>query len=263
MRPRHDVGAVQRDDSFNDSFLDDCLVDSVSESKRNRKLVRRRAVAIALVFEAAMVSGLALWPLLTTARLVPEPMMVDRVPEQISLVPIRASRPPGASPNQPASRVTLFSPPSVPPRIIRSPIPGPQTLTAPRIHGFGPGTPTGFPNLGGLGLGSPAVAPPKPAPAPARVVRRSEHDEEGQLLRRVIPAYPEIARVARISGTVELLVLVGCDGRVKYVQVLSGSPLLAASAKAGVEQWRYRPTILDGQAVEVETHVTVHFVLNE
>lgn len=72
-----------------------------------------------------------------------------------------------------------------------------------------------------------------------------------------------MARIARVSGTVELLVLVGRDGRVESVQVLSGSPLLASSAKAAVEQWRYRPTILDGQAVEVETRVTVHFVLDE
>jgi periplasmic protein TonB len=263
MRLKYDVGAVQRDNSFNDSFLDDCLVDSVSESKRSRKPVRRSAVAVALIFEAAMVSGLALWPLLTTARLVPGPMMIDRVQEQINPAPIGASRPSGASPNQPAPRVTLFSPPSIPPRIIRSPLPGPQAPTAPLMQDFGPGTPTGFPSWGGFALGSPPIAPPKPAPAPARIVRRSEHEEEGQLLRRVIPTYPEIARLARISGTVELVVLVGRDGRVKYVQVLSGSTLLAASAKAGVEQWRYRPTILDGQAVEVETHVTVHFVLNE
>jgi protein TonB len=263
MRSKHDVGAIQRHDSFNDSFLDDCLVHSFSDSTRSRKPVRRRAVAVALVFEAAMVTGLALWPLLTAATLAPGTMMIERIPDHMSLAPILASRPSGASPNQSAPRVTLFSPPSVPARIFRSPIPGPQTPAAPLIRDFGPGTPAGFPGSGGFGLGSPTVAPPKPPAAPARVVRRSEHDEEGQLLRRVIPAYPEIARIARISGTVELLVLVGRDGRVKYVQVLSGSPLLAASAKAGVEQWRYRPTILDGQAVEVETHVTVHFVLNE
>ncbi|HLW81290.1 MAG TPA: energy transducer TonB [Candidatus Acidoferrales bacterium] len=263
MRPRHDVGAVQRHDSFSDSFLDDCLVDSVSKSKRSRKPVRRRAVALALVFEAAMVSGLALWPLLTAARLAPGPMLIERIPDRISLAPVSASRPSGASRSQPVRRETLFSPPIVPPVIFRSPIPGPQIPTAPPIDGFGPGTLAAFPNLGGFGLGSLAAAPAKPAAAPTRVVSRSEHEEEGQLLRRVIPAYPEIARLARISGTVELLVLVGRDGRVKYVQALSGNPLLAASARAGVEQWRYRPAILDGQAVEVETHVTVHFVLNE
>ena len=96
-----------------------------------------------------------------------------------------------------------------------------------------------------------------------RIIRRSEEFQEGQLVKRIIPQYPPIARLARISGTVELLVLIGQDGRVKSAEVLSGNPMLAASAKAGVEQWRYRPAILDGHAVEVETRVTVHFVLNE
>lgn len=106
------------------------------------------------------------------------------------------------------------------------------------------------------------IALPRPA-APVRVIRRSEQIEEGQLIHRVIPDYPEITRIARISGTVELLVLVGRAGLVKSVHVLSGSPLLAKSAVTAVEQWRYRPAILDGEAVEVETRVTVHFVLNE
>lgn len=68
--------------------------------------------------------------------------------------------------------------------------------------------------------------------------------------------------VARISGVVELLVLVGRDGGVLSVEVLSGNPLLAGAAKHAVQQWRYRPAVLDGQAVEVEAHVTVNFVLN-
>jgi periplasmic protein TonB len=73
----------------------------------------------------------------------------------------------------------------------------------------------------------------------------------------------EIARIARIEGTVELTVLVARDGRVLSVQVLSGNRLLAAAAKQAVEQWRYRPAILDGQAVEVEARVTVRFVMDE
>jgi outer membrane biosynthesis protein TonB len=59
-----------------------------------------------------------------------------------------------------------------------------------------------------------------------------------QLISRITPTYPQIARVARVSGIVELTVLVGRDGRVLSVQVLSGSPLLATAAKQAVEQWR-------------------------
>lgn len=57
--------------------------------------------------------------------------------------------------------------------------------------------------------------------------------------------------------------MVGLDGRVLSVQVLSGSPLLATAAKQAVEQWHYRPAILDGHAVEVEARVTVNFVLDD
>lgn len=96
-----------------------------------------------------------------------------------------------------------------------------------------------------------------------RVIRRSEGVQESQLITRMIPIYPQIARAARIAGAVELMVLVGRDGKVLSVKVLSGSPLLAPAAKQAVEQWRYRPAILDGQAVEVESHVTVNFVLDE
>jgi periplasmic protein TonB len=120
-----------------------------------------------------------------------------------------------------------------------------------------PGPPGGFGNE----LGS--VLPPKPVGPAVRVIRRSESVQESQLISRVIPTYPQIARVARVSGTVELLVLVGRDGRVLSVEVLSGSPLLAAAAKQAVEQWRYRPAILDGQAVEVQARVTMNFVLDE
>ena len=87
--------------------------------------------------------------------------------------------------------------------------------------------------------------------------------QQAQLIFKVIPKYPEIARVARLAGDVELQALIGRDGYVISVQVLSGAVLLSGAAKEAVEQWRYHPTILDGQAVEVETHVTVHFVLNE
>lgn len=72
-----------------------------------------------------------------------------------------------------------------------------------------------------------------------------------------------MARLAHITGSVELLVLVGSDGGVLSVDVLGGNPLLAAAAKQAVERWRYRPAILDGQPVEVEARVTVNFVMDQ
>jgi TonB family protein len=159
------------------------------------------------------------------------------------------------------SRQALFSPPRIPAHIYRSPVAEERSEIPTSTENFDSSLPPGISdNPGDFGSSPARIERPL---APVRVIQRSEKFEEGQLIQRVVPQYPQIARIARISGTVELLVLIGQDGRVKSIEVLSGNPMLAASAKAGVEQWRYRPAILDGHAVDVETRVTVHFVLNE
>lgn len=83
------------------------------------------------------------------------------------------------------------------------------------------------------------------------------------LIHRIEPQYPAIAKIARVSGTVELRAIIGRDGSVSSIEVLSGNPLLARAAVEAARQWRYRPTILDGEAVEVETRITVNFVLGQ
>lgn len=104
---------------------------------------------------------------------------------------------------------------------------------------------------------------PPPRLSSPRIIQQSEGVQSGLLVYRVDPRYPQIAISAGISGTVELRAIIGRDGRVRSVEVLSGSALLAPAAVAAVREWRYRPTLLNGEAVEVETHVTVHFVLGQ
>ena len=87
--------------------------------------------------------------------------------------------------------------------------------------------------------------------------------EAAKLISRVQPAYPVIAIQARIQGNVVLHAIIGGDGRVSELQVLSGHPLLVNAALDAVRQWRYSPTLLNGQAVEVETTITVSFVLGQ
>jgi protein TonB len=84
---------------------------------------------------------------------------------------------------------------------------------------------------------------------------------DGSLIHRVEPDYPRIAIITRLSGTVVLRATIGTDGEVHGIEVVSGNPILAEAARAAVRQWRYRPTLLDGQPVEVETQITVNFVL--
>jgi TonB family protein len=82
-----------------------------------------------------------------------------------------------------------------------------------------------------------------------------------QLLQRVPPTYPPVARQARIQGPVVLDVVIGTDGSVSSATVVSGHPLLVQSALDAVKQWKYEPYVLDGRAVEVRTQITVQFAL--
>jgi periplasmic protein TonB len=106
-----------------------------------------------------------------------------------------------------------------------------------------------------------AVAPP---PVIAHVVThpiRLSHMAEGNLVYRVQPEYPEIARQARIQGPVQLRAIISKTGTIENLVVESGPPVLVRAALNAVGQWRYRPYLLNGEPVEVETEITVNFIL--
>jgi protein TonB len=84
---------------------------------------------------------------------------------------------------------------------------------------------------------------------------------QGSLIRRVEPSYPPLARSARIQGPVVLEAIIGKDGTTQHLQLVSGHPMLVPAAVEAVRQWRYRPYILNGEAIEVETQITVNFIL--
>jgi protein TonB len=104
------------------------------------------------------------------------------------------------------------------------------------------------------------VAPIKLEP-PKRPIRVSVISE-GNLIRRVQPAYPSPARAAGIQGQVTLTAIISKAGEIESLHVVSGHPFLARAALDAVQQWRYRPYILNGEPVEVETQITVNFKLN-
>jgi periplasmic protein TonB len=86
---------------------------------------------------------------------------------------------------------------------------------------------------------------------------------EGNLIHRVEPPYPPIARQIRLQGTVVLRAMIGSDGCIERIQVISGHPILVQAARDAVSQWRYRPYFLNGMAIPVETEVTVKFNLDQ
>ena len=84
-----------------------------------------------------------------------------------------------------------------------------------------------------------------------------------KILRKVIPLYPPLARAARISGVVRLIGTIGKDGTIQNLQIVSGHPMLARAAVEAVEQWVYKPTLLNGNPVEVIAPIEVNFTLGQ
>jgi protein TonB len=120
--------------------------------------------------------------------------------------------------------------------------------------------------LGGIVSNVPTVAPPppvkkEPPPTPKRI-NVGGAVQKARLLRQVQPQYPPLARQARIQGTVKLTAVIDKDGSIQQLEVINGHPLLIPSAMQAVKQWRYKPTLLNGQAVEVVTQIDVNFTLS-
>ncbi|MBV9772198.1 MAG: energy transducer TonB [Bryobacterales bacterium] len=112
-----------------------------------------------------------------------------------------------------------------------------------------------------------ATLPPPPKPPaearqpPSAPIPVGGDVQMAKLVRKVLPEYPQIARAARISGTVRLIGTIAKDGTIRNLEIVSGHPMLARAAMQAVEQWVYRPTLLNGKPVEVIAPIEVSFTL--
>lgn len=115
----------------------------------------------------------------------------------------------------------------------------------------------------GMNLPVSGTRPVLPTPAPATPTRtfRTSSMMRGSLIRRVEPVYPPPARNARIQGSVVLEAVISKSGTIENLRLISGHPMLVTAAIEAVRQWRYKPYILNDEAIEVETQITVNFVL--
>lgn len=173
--------------------------------------------------------------------------------------------PPAAAPNvaapKPAARfeAVLTHPIAIPERIaILDEAAGRSSLAALQVPSPG-GVPGGLP--GGVSGGVLGVTPSmnfQPPPAPVRV---GGNVQAAKLIERVAPAYPLEAVEKGITGVVRLEATISKEGFIRELRVLSGDPVLTASAVEAVEQWRYQPTTLNGRAVEVMTQIEINFKL--
>ncbi len=223
-------------------------------------------VAISLLLQIAAITSLILIPLLYTQAL-PNAQLKSML--TVPPPPPTAPKPPATVKTRPAAvtrtlQVSKLVAPSVIPKHVAMIN---EASAAPDIGLTGLAADGSDSNA--LLLGSTGAAPqPAPAPPPTPKPRSSGPLRiggvvaEANLIHRVQPVYPSLAKSARVQGTVEFTAVISKEGRVENLQLVRGHPLLVNAARDAILQWQYRPTLLNGQAVEVLTTITVNFTLS-
>lgn len=239
------------------------FADSLLESHWANRAQRGWTTVASFALQALCVGVVIMLPLLYTEGLPKLHLLSMGAP--IGPPPGRraaeAHHPSTAAPQSNRSTSIIVAPPEVPRGIDRSgPVPVPEESGCPTCVPGSTGeiASTNF-IPGSIGI-APVIVPPPPVPVarPPRVSRMME----GNLVHKVQPAYPPLARSARIQGAVVLRAIISKGGTIENLQVLSGHPLLVPAAIDAVRQWQYRPYNLNGEPVEVETQVTVNFILS-
>jgi len=237
--------------------------DSLVESSGRIKTKRGATTVISFILEFLFLGILVLLPLIFT----------EALPTKQLMTLITAPPPPPPPPPPPAAAPVkvvkmqseldngqLRTPTAIPKKIQMIK----EDEAPPAAAGVVGGVPGGVPGgtMGGV-LGSVMSSVPTAVPkvaAPQRV-RVSQGVSQGLLIHKVLPQYPPLARQARIQGVVVLEALIGKDGSIQNLHVVSGHPMLTNAALDAVKQWRYKPYYLNGEPVEVETSINVNFTL--
>jgi periplasmic protein TonB len=239
--------------------------DSLLESGGRLKTKRGRTTTFAIILEILLIGVMVLMPLIFTEALPKQQLMTFLVAPP----PPPPPPPPAAAPVKIIHQIqtdivngALRTPTKIPQKIqmIKEDEAPPAMASAGVFGGVPGGVPGGSMGgvIGGI-ISSTPVAVPKVA-TPQRV-RVSAGVTSGLLIRKVNPVYPPLARQARISGTVVLRAVISKDGAIENLQLVSGHPMLAPAAIDAVKQWKYKPYLLNGEPVEVDTEVQVNFTL--
>jgi len=243
-------------------MFDDLVESSVVKKTTNKSWT----IIISTIFQALILIVLVLIPLIYTQAL-PKAMLTTLLVAPPPPPP--PPPPPAAAPTiiKPVARllnqgvltqpkaipkqVAVFKEAELPPEAVGGGVAGGIDLGGGGILG----------GLGGASGAAPPPPPPPPPPKPTAPIKVGGNVQEAMVIARPNPVYPPLARQARIQGNVVLHAIIDKEGKVSELQVVSGHPLLVQSALEAVKNWRYRPTLLNGDAVEVDTTITVSFVL--
>jgi protein TonB len=231
-------------------------------------------MAASLTLQCVVVAAVALWSLLHIEALgpirVPTPLPPFPRMSAVEVVDVQRSSAPGPSAVIPAQRHVFKAPTQIRPAdpALASVEEAPSTGAFEGRPGMLDGVMSRLADMannltrGVLPAMSTSAAPPPPAPERPAGPRPIGGDVlEARILKRVIPEYPALARQARISGIVHLVGIIGRDGLVKSLNVIGGHPILVKAALEAVQQWRYCPTLLNGQPVDVTAPISVYFTL--
>ena len=243
------------------AFLNGCLLEGDPGLEKRTRRVKQRAILFSIVVQILVVAALILIPLLGKTENIASHVLTPTVPYSRGVSPQRSTQQHHTQITR--AFCTFCEPTRIPPTI---------SMREPQSQTIGdgddglniPGIPIGDRISGAVpNLNTNSVPPPPPPPPPA-IVRQhiSEGVQAAMLIRRIEPVYPPLAIQTRREGRVELRAIIATDGSIQSLEVLSGDPFFLQSALAAVRQWRYRATILNGQPIEIDTHITVIYTLS-
>lgn len=232
---------------------------------------KRATIPIAYIGEVLLVGVLVLIPLIYTEALPKAQLMTFLVAPP---PPPPPPPPPAAAPVRIIRKVTaedIMKAPTVIPKTIKQikdePEPPPQAASAGVVGGVPGGMPGGSVGgvLGGVigGVLSGAPPPPPPKPTTPKRIRVGGNVEQARQIFAPKPEYPQLAKMARIQGVVRLEAVISEQGTIQDLKVVGGHPLLVKAAIEAVSRWRYQPTMLNGEPVQVVTEIDVNFTLSE
>ena len=246
-------------------MFDEMVISSPNPKKTNKWWT----VLVSTVFQVAFLAVLILIPLIYT----------EALPKTVWATMVTAPPPPPPPPPPPVATQIVKVKPQVhlmdagklmAPKVIPKEVKIIKEEAEPDMGavGMAGGVPGGVAGgsmggvLGGV-IGGMGTAPPPPKPKQSGPLRVGGNVQAAKIINRVQPVYPPLARQTRISGTVRLHAIISKDGTIQQLEVVSGHPLLQQSALDAVRQWRYQPTLLNGEPVEVDTTIDVIFSLNQ
>ncbi|SRR5579883_1284213 len=242
--------------------------DSLIESAGKVRTKRGATTMLSFVLQIILLGILVLIPLIYT----------EALPKQQLMSMLVAPPPPPPPPPPPAAAPVKIVKPVQTDIVngqLRTPTKIPEKVQMikeedtppPSTGGVVGGVPGGVPGgsmggvIGGI-IGATASTGAVPKVVTPQRIRVSQGVSQGLLIHEVRPQYPPLARQARIQGAVVLQAVIGKDGSIQNLRVVSGHPMLTGAALEAVKQWRYKPYFLNGEPVEVDTQITVNFTLS-